>query len=177
MTYCAWFKVDQFTSNMQCVIGNDGSYRISRNGTTNTMRLWNDGLGGTLGGTSNVNDSNWHHVCGVIDSDGTNTQLYLYIDGQLENSVTKTGTLKPLVGDLFIGSDGIAYPNREWNGLIDDVRIYNCALDGGDIADIYNGSGPVVEDFICVVRPDGDLNNDCKVDYLDYLVLAKNWLK
>jgi hypothetical protein len=175
MTYCAWFKVDGFTKDKQCIIGTNGSYRLSRNGETDSMRLWNDKLGGTLAGTSDVADNQWHHACGVVERIGETTTVKLYIDGVLENSNSDSDLIKPLATDLIIGADGSGYPGREWNGMIDDVRFYNYALSDDDILNLSNGLEP--GEIICIVRPAGDLNKDCKIDFADYAILADNWLK
>jgi len=41
-----------------------------------------------------------------------------------------------------------------------------------------SGQIPIKEaELICLSRPDGDLNGDCKVDFRDFAELAGNWLK
>jgi len=181
ITYCAWFKVDKFTSSMQCLIGNSGSYRISRNGTTRKMRLWHDNSDrGTLVGTSDVNDNQWHHGCGVVDSNGTAIKVTLYIDGIAENTKTYTGSLMPMTADLIIGADGVAYPGREWKGLVDDVRIYNKALTQYELWTVA-GINPPLDDLMNVVNnwlsagPAGDLNSDHIVDMRDFNTAVKLW--
>jgi len=88
-------------------------------------------------GTTNLYDNNWHHVVGVRDAN-TN-QLKIYVDGVLENTVSATYTA------------GFASPTTEINmgwrsstsagffdGIIDEVAIYDAALDAVSISQHYS---------------------------------------
>ncbi|ODS36832.1 hypothetical protein BEH94_00960 [Candidatus Altiarchaeales archaeon WOR_SM1_SCG] len=89
--------------------------------------------------TLSVNDGLWHHVAFTRDS---SKNIKLYIDGNLdgtgtdptyfETATTKIGIFKPGTGPF--------------NGIIDEVRIYDYALDGNEIRNHY-----------CAVRPDDPL--------------------
>jgi hypothetical protein len=86
------------------------------------------------------NDGLWHHVAAVRASDNSRV---LYVDGQQmvsDSNVTSAfdAPVSVILGALF--SPG--YPNggRFWNGAIDDVRIYNCALSATEVTALYNGS-------------------------------------
>ena len=74
-----------------------------------------------------LNDGQWHHIVAVRDAGlGKN---FLYVDGSLddgkEGSVSYTADFKNSVAPLNIGHlDGNFY----YNGLIDEVAIYNVAL-------------------------------------------------
>lgn len=80
--------------------------------------------------TASVNDGAWHHVAAVRSS-GTVT---LYIDGSSDGSGTAdsdfSGTEKLRIGRWQGGSDF-------WDGLLDDVRIYNKALSANEVASIF----------------------------------------
>ena len=83
----------------------------------------------------NLADGNWHHVAVVLEEDGTTStaDIKLYIDGVADTDVDtvdypiNTASLQ----DVTIGSS-VSY----FNGLIDDVRIYDRALSTTDIAEI-----------------------------------------
>ncbi|UTW62300.1 T9SS type A sorting domain-containing protein [bacterium SCSIO 12741] len=76
---------------------------------------------------SNYTDGNWHCITGVYD--GKN--MYLYSDGKLIGTRTKTGKLAaPGTIKQSIGS----YLTREFfDGKIDEVRVYKRALDSNDV--------------------------------------------
>jgi hypothetical protein len=83
-----------------------------------------------------LRDGTWHHVAAVLPMGYTNvTDVELYVDGV---KITSTESLSRTIdtgsmSDVKIGilDDG---QNRYFDGLINDVRIYNRALDGGEIA-------------------------------------------
>ena len=94
-----------------------------------------------LYGSRNVNDGQWHHVAGVYD--GAN--MFLYVDGTLDVSQPATGSIAQNSAPLRIGanaSDGEDGTGYYFNGLIDEVSIYNRALTASEIQAIYTaGSG------------------------------------
>ena len=99
--------------------------------------------------------SGWHHFVYVIDGN-THTQK-IYVDGVMLNSTAYT---QPIVyGGLgqntFIGKHGNGVDNYDFNGLIDDVCIYNRALSDQEVHDLHclvsnwkfdEGSGTVATD-------------------------------
>jgi hypothetical protein len=90
----------------------------------------------------------WRHLVGVCDQ--PNGKVYLYVDGVL----AATGDIPAANGILnqplpmTIGarkSGGTAEYDNQWNGLIDDVAIYNAALTSGQIlTHYYAGQQPPV---------------------------------
>jgi hypothetical protein len=78
----------------------------------------------------------WYYVVGTYN--GTDT-VRLYINGVLSSTAVKAGfgNLNPTPNSFIgIGSDNSLRP---WNGLIDDVLVYNRDLSLSEINDIYNG--------------------------------------
>lgn len=91
-----------------------------------------NGIEGSTKLTSNV----WYHVAGVAD--GTNLQLYL--DGRLEAVTSQTISPYNNSYPLHIGNSGHDTPGmNQFNGRVDDFRIYNRALAAAEIAGIYSG--------------------------------------
>jgi len=92
-------------------------------------------------GTRNVNDGQWHHVTATYD--GTN--IFLYVDGTLDVSAPATGSIVPnsepvCIGVNAQGTGGL--PMYFFNGLLDEVSLYNRALTASEIQAIYAaGSG------------------------------------
>ncbi len=95
---------------------------------------------------ANVNDGNWHHVVGTYDSEGdaSGNTLYLYIDGTQVGS--NTGNRGGYAFDnypLFIGARGEGTnASGYFNGQIDEVAIFNRALNTTEIAALYGGTSP-----------------------------------
>jgi hypothetical protein len=92
-----------------------------------------DAYVGALESESVVTDGQWHHTGFVWDG----LCRYLYVDGV---EVAKdTIALAPLItsdGGLYIGTGQDLDPTSYWSGLVDDVRIYNVALNAEEIASL-----------------------------------------
>ena len=90
-----------------------------------------------------VSAGQWHHIAGVYDG----KKLQLYVDGKPAGGpLLHRGkiSMMPPGGFVAIGSeDGRSTApncigNRYFNGLIDEVGIYNRVLSPGEIQVIYN---------------------------------------
>ena len=88
---------------------------------------------GSLYGTIDANDGQWHHVAGVYDGQ----KICLYIDGRLDVSQPASGRIRLDDRAVLIG-DNSQKPGRCWNGLIDDVRIYSYGMTPEEVAAISN---------------------------------------
>lgn len=97
-----------------------------------------------LYGNTDIGDGEWHHLAGTWD--GENGEVATYVDGVREGISTDDyqGSLSPSA-DLLIGDDA-AGSHGHLDGLICDCRLYNRALNGSEVASIYNqGSSDIVE--------------------------------
>ena len=81
-----------------------------------------------------INADEWHHLAAVYN--GSVQQIY--IDGKLEGTQPWTGGISRNNSDVLIG-ENVDQPNRCFDGLIDDVRIYNYALSGSQIEALAKG--------------------------------------
>src|SRR6266568_1078363 len=80
--------------------------------------------------TGTVSDSDWHHVAATRGGE----TVTFYIDGGPAGTVTISGDSADNPVPVRIGTDGPGYDAASmFNGLIDDVRIYNRALSQGEI--------------------------------------------
>ena len=138
ITVSAWIKVSAFDRDWHAIIAKgDRAWRLQRNWNKDTLEFACSGLvvpdtsWGQIYGTTDVNDGHWHHVAGVYDEE----KLYLYVDGKLDASAEAPGTIRINDEPVYIGENSQT-PNRYWNGLIDDVRIYSYALSHDEISAI-----------------------------------------
>ena len=104
---------------------------ISTDGTDST----------TTNVTSNLQLTNtWYHVVATYDA----TTMRLYVNGQEENSTPKSGNIFVSDTEWNIGAcnyGGTPANNHQksfFNGLIDDVRIYDRALSSTEVTELYN---------------------------------------
>ena len=141
VTVTAWIKVNRFDKEWQTIVAKgDSAWRLQRNQNTNALEFACTGLQipngsqyGGLYGNKAVNDGKWHHVAGLYDGE----KMYIYIDGIVDVSQPASGAIATSDHPVFIG-ENVEMKGRLWNGLIDDVRVYNYALSEGQITALYN---------------------------------------
>ncbi len=93
--------------------------------------------GSAILGETQVTPGEWHHVAGTYDG----ATIRLYVDGLEEQKPTEYDAgLTANNCNVFIGGNS-EKPERCWNGLIDDVRIYNYALSEAEIEALYASQG------------------------------------
>jgi hypothetical protein len=85
-----------------------------------------------LSGGSCPPTGTWTHYVGTYDG----SMMRLYMNGVEVASTSKTGSLNNNFQSFFIGKySGGGY---EFNGIIDDVRVYNRGLSATDVKKLYN---------------------------------------
>ena len=156
ITVAAWFRVDAFAGDGETLVAKGSSaWRLKRDGTNAALKFTCSGLGvaggdgGNLRGTVAVDDGAWHHAAGVYDGN----RIYLYVDGELDVSLPATGAIDKNSSSVRIG-------DNEWNGAIDDVRIYNYGLNAAAIQALYEDArveNPVPADGTIGVLPGSSL--------------------
>jgi hypothetical protein len=87
-----------------------------------------------MSGKTTVSFGQWHHVAAVYDGQ----KMSIYVDGKLDASKPRSGPIATNNFSVCIG-ENIENNNRFFNGLIDDVRVYNYALSENEIAALANG--------------------------------------
>jgi hypothetical protein len=83
----------------------------------------------------------WHHYACTI----TPGRRILYVNGLVAADSTAAYTITANNDELRIGTDYIPAADRCWNGLIDDVAIYNRALTAGEIRTLSRRRGIAYE--------------------------------
>ena len=142
-----------FNSGWDPVIARGYDWMLSR-GMGNEAAFFCIGVGSVLGST-NINDNQWHHIAGVYDG----SKMLLYVDGKLDGSEVVSGSLNISGSNVCIGGS----PSDSFNGLIDDVFIYDRALPEDQIEQLAG-------------RRPTDLNADGIVNLRDFARQAQQWL-
>ncbi len=129
---------------------------------------------------ASMDDGDWHFVAAAYNVSGT---CKLYIDGYPVGSETSNVVGEQLADwqyPILIGAgrstDDRTVLAASVEANVDDVRIYNYAMNDTDIADIYLLGHP--GEVICI-NPYGsffDSNDDCMIDLIDFAGLAEGWL-
>jgi hypothetical protein len=98
----------------------------------------------------NYDDGNWHHVAAVYSN--AQDAGRLYVDGNLERSVTISGNVQiaQTNDELCIGG-ALGSAQRHFNGKVDEARIWSRALDQSEIVNnkciSLSGSEPDLEGY------------------------------
>ena len=113
----------------------------------------------------------WAHV--VVTFDGQTATIYRQGLSAAEGDFAFQ---EKLDANFVIGASEVTDEGQvEWtfNGALDDVKIYNYAMDSMDIALEYTD---VSGDTVCYDPPALDYTGDCRVTLDDFAVFASHWL-
>jgi hypothetical protein len=92
----------------------------TNNGTTTTL----------IAGSSALPEDTWVHAAAVYDG----STMELFLDGVSVGSTAKSGALSTNAAvDVWIGSNPQVAFSKPWDGVIDEVRIYERALTSAEI--------------------------------------------
>ena len=181
----AWVNIAGYTGNWAGIVSKESVLENGRNGfflictnngeAVHTLRQsFNDLYSGV-----DVIDGNWHLITGTYDG---NTAR-IFVDGKLANETVNSTIVDQGPADLIFGAE-TSENSSAFVGLLDDVRIWNYAIDPVDAAMLYIDVNPEIE--ICVEYPEldiagpdgvGDEYRDCKIDLYDLAPLASTWLE
>jgi len=81
----------------------------------------------------NLSPGEWYHIAGTFDG----TTLKCYLNG-IDKDTTQISAIKSGNSTLFIGQDGWG---NIFNGVVDEVKIYNKALSSAEIQADYEAAG------------------------------------
>jgi hypothetical protein len=107
--------------------------------------LYQDGAPGsakaTCASVTSISVGTWYHVGVTWD---TGNEIKLYLNGVLEGTTSTTGLVfdgrTATVKQLGRVGDGAA--DRHWDGMIDDVRVYNRVINSNEMFQLYLRSRP-----------------------------------
>jgi len=136
-----YWQIDSVSTYSWAIAKNPSTdFGIGINNTGGLLRLW---IGGTLSlGTENILGGDWKKIAVVRESGVVSA----YING-VAISLTETAMAGSIdSGDLLVGS----WINNDdfWNGLLNNIRIFNTALTPAQISDLYLNPEKIVPDGV-----------------------------
>ena len=153
VTVAIWIKSREIGSDRGFIIGEEPD------GGDNLIEMRYDSSGATAGGTNvlkmavvapsdeqqlessnNLQTTEWQHVTMVWSR---NEQLKFYVNGELDTPTANGAPRDVSTADitmLIVGQGG-KDAGRSWNGLIDDVRIYDEVMSAERIQGVMVGEG------------------------------------
>ena len=142
-SFSLWMNPDALSTAIDPVIGNyhtgnDEFYFAPEDDAEFFVRT--SGTDGAIDSDA-FTTNEWQHVVGVYDEE--NTEVRLYRNGILLGTGATTGTYDPSsTNDIRIGARASG-SSFAYDGLLDDVRMYDYALSQADIMQLYNGGKPI----------------------------------
>jgi hypothetical protein len=134
MTAASWVTIRSIPAAWSAIVAKgEYAWRISNANLDPRFHfgitIWNapDTFG--TDGVTAVGFDEWHHVAGTFDGANIN----LYVDGALDIGVPTTEPIGANEASVLIGENPES-TGRFWDGLIDEVVIYNRALSDAEIA-------------------------------------------
>jgi hypothetical protein len=111
----------------------------------------------------------WNHH--VLSHDPVTGSCKWYING-VEFASLSGVNLDEFDPDLYLGNckDG----TQGYEGLIDDLKLYNYSLSAIEAALIYTD---MTGEVVCFENPEYDFNEDCVVDVLDLTAFLGEWME
>jgi len=176
-TISVWIKATDWSRNYTQVVskGYPGGYRITRGDYDGvvfaTDLLWD---GGVVYGSDiyQMGDGDWHHLAATWDGGAS----ALYIDGNFQYRMPQPHDTLLIKNGAFlqIGANEDADNTQHFEGLIDDVRIYDVGFSHAEVLKLYasqGGSGTCGKNYSNV-----DIDEDCAVTLSDFALFASEWM-
>ena len=121
-----------------------------------------------LRSSSEIAIDTWYHIAATYDG----STMKVYINGEEDNSASHTGGISTFNNHLFIGGSNL--DSLYFDGIIDEVRIYDSNMTQEQIADLMVPE-PACGDFNHPY-PDSDFDHNCRVNMFDFAYFAAQWL-
>ncbi len=143
LTVTAWIQPASIpSSDLQTIVSKDENFEFHINTSGQIFWWWGGGSRQlTMTGAPLQANGTWYHVAITYKSG----EQKIYINGVDRGTNNATGTLTLNNDPVLIGTD-LAFNSRTFNGLIDEVKIYDGALTQSQIQNI------VAETHVCPIN-------------------------
>ncbi len=171
-TFATWFNRASYADDdFICYVGAGGGF----GGSGDELQLYcpaqsktvalrhyntNNAADVNLVSAATVDTNKWHHLAATFQRTGYKTgNVRLYLDGALCGVVSNVTWALPQSGPVYFGGPAVnAAFNRNYNGLLDDLGLWRCRFDDGDIARLATGpaarmGGLEVTNTVSIVTP------------------------
>lgn len=152
VSIAGWFTADAFDTSWQALIskGEGTAYRVARRGGGGSI-AYAGGVGEGIDDVPLVEDFLWHHFVAISDATAAAFGTALYVDGIQYGVNANAPVLTSNNLRLMIGENPGAR-NREWEGKIDDIAIWNRVLTEAELSALYaDGPGKPLSAVLPVV--------------------------
>jgi hypothetical protein len=118
------------------IVAKYGSYMIQFTGTTFQGGIWNSGgsWNALTTSTGTIPLNTWTQVTFTYNR----SNAYLYVNGAVNASGTSTNYINVTNNELMIGAKSPTIRDRDFNGTIDEVGIWNRAISSSEAKTLYD---------------------------------------
>ena len=147
VTIAAWIKLSKSTDDQKIACNQDnisGGYKLSIYSDKAELEVRDSGnslrnnrfvAGGTV-----LQPGVWYHIVGTYSQGGS---IKTYVNAKLDREQETTNILAASEGPLKIGCEPFS-GECLFNGLMDDLQIYNYPLSETEVAALYSGQAPPI---------------------------------
>ncbi|WP_233214590.1 LamG-like jellyroll fold domain-containing protein [Rhodopirellula bahusiensis] len=168
-TISTWVKLSSSDFSTIFDISDGATSNFASLWVENGNLIWAVNAGGSslmrATSTATINDDTWHHVAVTTDSSGTS----LFIDGvkltggdvtYSQGDASTTTFFNDLTGpsSVKLGAYDIGSVGGEFTGLMDDIRVYNYAVNESDMAELHAYRSDTPTDLSTTATNAGGLN-------------------
>ena len=122
----------------------NNQYILNSSGANFSMRTYNGVLRACYSGSNcnnigSINENEWYHIALTVDG----TKWTYYLNGTVAGTSDKGYGVKDFseVWGFYIG--GQYFSLKSWDGVVDEVKVYNTALADKEILALYEGNQEV----------------------------------
>lgn len=138
LTCSVWIKLNSLPAGNCQILDKNGTYRINVNSAggvhfvvATTNNSWYS-TGTSVSASTTLTTGTWYNIIGVYDG----SHVKIYINGSLDGTGASaiSGNIASNTNALYFGKDVDA---NYMNGILDEVQVYNTALNAGQISALY----------------------------------------
>ncbi|HBA84062.1 MAG TPA: hypothetical protein DCZ95_08215, partial [Verrucomicrobia bacterium] len=150
LTACVWVRASDTLPNAMFVLGNSSATEPYAGWGLKASSVVNGRCAevslvasfpqhATVFGSSNIRNDFWHMVCGVFEISTNLLRTKVYVDGTYQGMYERVGSHESLNTESNLIYIGLQDPSgvAPFQGLIDEVRIYQTALSSETITSLY----------------------------------------
>ncbi|MFH1725968.1 MAG: LamG domain-containing protein, partial [Elusimicrobiota bacterium] len=149
LTIMAWVKPMNTTHDIRTIVSKPAhmaswshpysmyNLRVREGDGANPVEFWSVTYGRQIFSTSGFPLGQWRFVVATYDG----AEERIYVDGALEAAQAYTGPISPNDVPLMIGVRSPGAPGEYFNGMIDELALFDRAVSAADVQAIYAAGG------------------------------------
>lgn len=153
MSVSCWLNYTSIGTSLAGVIvaksnGGTASFAVTQGeegGGTNKINFWNNATGPLFSSTTSVTAGTWYHVVMVRNGSAGAWTFASYINGAADNTGSSATNPDGSSGQQVAISQFGSFAGHRYNGLLQNIRVYNRALSQAEANILYNVDWAPVE--------------------------------